>query len=180
MEKYLGVKLIDAEEAFRDFRIDKGNLESQIIPKDGRENDPDWHDGFKVIYEDGYVSWSPKEVFEKAYRRIDGLTFGLAIEALKMGRSVARKGWNGKDMFLKLNPSYPVNGFLNADRPDGPIYAKLDDNNPITDLKGGQMLSYIVIKTSGSSFYHGEGYSDYIPWVASQIDILAEDWFIIE
>lgn len=32
-------------------------------------------DGYEVMYPDGYVSWSPKDVFEKAYREIDCLDF---------------------------------------------------------------------------------------------------------
>lgn len=31
---------------------------------------PDDREGYKVIYEDGYVSWSPKEVFERCYREV--------------------------------------------------------------------------------------------------------------
>ena len=47
---------------------------------------------------DGYISWSPKEQFDNAYRSTEGgMTFGLALEALKKGMSVARHGWNGKD-----------------------------------------------------------------------------------
>lgn len=55
-----------------------------------------------MIYPDGYVSWSPEKVFEEAYRPITGCTFGLAVEALKMGFKVTRAGWNGKGMWLVL------------------------------------------------------------------------------
>ena len=48
MEKYLGVKLVQAE-------VDNNELKGN---------------GYKVIYEDGYESWSPKDVFEKAYRKV--------------------------------------------------------------------------------------------------------------
>ena len=51
----------------------------------------------------GYISWSPKTVFEKAYRECsDDLDFGDAIMHLKRGAKVARAGWNGKGMFLEL------------------------------------------------------------------------------
>lgn len=54
------------------------------------------------------------------------------------------------------------------------------DGSPnITQGNPGQMLSFIVIKTAGNSKFWGEGFSDYVPWSASQTDILAEDWFII-
>ena len=55
-------------------------------------------EGYEVTYEDGFKSWSPKSVFDAAYRPTHGLTFGLAIEALKKGFKVARAGWNGKGM----------------------------------------------------------------------------------
>lgn len=51
MEKYLGVKVIQAEPAVRT----EGGLSN---------------DGYTVIYEDGYRSWSPKNVFEKAYKEV--------------------------------------------------------------------------------------------------------------
>ena len=47
MDRYLGTKIVLAEPADRDGR-----------------------DGYMVVYEDGYTSWSPKETFERAYRRV--------------------------------------------------------------------------------------------------------------
>ena len=99
--KYLGVKIVDAEPMcefdFLNFS-DKGKaiVSSEYINREG----------YKVVYEDGYTSWSPKEVFEKAYRPITGLTFGLAIEALKQGKKVARTEWIGKDAYLLLTHVY--------------------------------------------------------------------------
>ena len=97
MKKYLGVKIVDAEPMCEfDFLkfSDKGKaiVSSEYINREG----------YKVVYEDGYTSWSPKEVFEKAYRPITGLTFGLAIEALKQGKKVARTEWIGKNAYLLL------------------------------------------------------------------------------
>ena len=63
MDKYIGVKIIKAEQ------INRGKFNKQKgveIPS----SDPCFNDeGYKVVYEDGYVSWSPKNVFEKAYRK---------------------------------------------------------------------------------------------------------------
>lgn len=61
MEMYLGVKLVWAE-PMDHFSF----LEEQGKPYSTEEN----QHGYKVVYEDGYVSWSPKDVFEKAYRKI--------------------------------------------------------------------------------------------------------------
>ena len=59
MKKYLGIKLVEAEPEYKPglrHESDTG------VPLKG--------EGYKVVYEDGYESWSPKDVFEKAYREI--------------------------------------------------------------------------------------------------------------
>ncbi len=132
MEKYLGVKLIQAEPQ----TVQDGVTPISVI------------EGYKVIYPDGYISWSPKAVFEEAYRRVDNLTFGLAIEALKKGHKVARQGWNGKGMWLKLIPA------------GNAMYCGYD------------MQDCIGMKTANNVMQPG--------WLASQTDILAEDWVIVE
>lgn len=100
----------------------------------------------------GYISWSPQEVFDRAYRPVDGLTFGLAIEALKAGKRVARAGWNGKGMWL----AYVSGGAYDV------------SYRIILDL---DLLPWIGMKTADGKF---------VPWLASQTDVLAEDWQIIE
>ena len=100
------------------------------------------------------------------------MNFSQALESLKLGSKIQREGWNGKGMYLTLVQSYPVNGHLNADSVDSEVEGK-------TQGKAGQMLSHIVMKTAGDSQYWGAGYSDYVPWLASQTDILAEDWNIL-
>lgn len=63
MEKYMGFKLIEAEPMkLGDYNKFKG----WTIPKD---EDPE-REGYKVKYSDDYISWSPKEVFEKAYMKV--------------------------------------------------------------------------------------------------------------
>ena len=128
MEKYIGVKLVMAEPAKSDIGF-------------GEE------DGYKINYPDGYKSWSPKTVFEEAYRRIDNLTFGLAIEAMKKGMKIARKGWNGKGMYITLIPA----------------------GNAM--FQGYDMQDCIGIKTADDKMQPG--------WLASQNDILAEDWEVV-
>lgn len=98
--------------------------------------------------------------------------FGAALEALKKGHRVARRGWNGKGMFLKYQEGYPINEFQQ------PVFAT---DNPEEDNKRikGSMLPFILMKVAGNSAYWGSGYSDYVPWLASQTDILAQDWEIV-
>lgn len=96
MKKYLGVKIISAEPQI------KFGLPADKDTVDELGSAPVEVDGYKVVYEDGYESWSPADVFEKAYRPIDGLTFGLALEAMKKGRIVSRKGWNNPNITCKI------------------------------------------------------------------------------
>ena len=100
------------------------------------------------------------------------MNFSQALESLKLGSKIQREGWNGKGMYLTLVQGYPVNGHLNADSVDSEVEEE-------TQGKAGQMLSHIVMKTAGDSQFWGAGYSDYVPWLASQTDILAEDWNIL-
>jgi hypothetical protein len=72
VDKYIGFKLIQAEPAWRTTCIEDGEI--VLVPKSERpckdSLSADTEDGYKVFYPDGYVSWSPKEVFEKAYMRV--------------------------------------------------------------------------------------------------------------
>lgn len=105
MRTFIGTKIVAAEPMTR---LAYNLLRKWELPAD--ENGAD--EGYLVCYQDGgkpnvegfpgYVSWSPKEQFDNAYREIGAMTFGLAIEALKKGRKVTRAGWNGKGMFLFL------------------------------------------------------------------------------
>jgi len=61
MKAYIGAKIIKAAPMDRLTFLDE-----QDQPTMHCVNKP----GYKVIYPDGYVSWSPKEVFETAYREI--------------------------------------------------------------------------------------------------------------
>ena len=111
--------------------------------------------GYRVRYPDGYESWSPKDVFEEAYRPTDAMSFGLAIEAAKKGKRIARKGWNGKRQYVELATaiSYtsPIGAVVNAEH----------------DAIGNQALAFVG--TSGVQ----------MGWLASQADMLADDWMIV-
>lgn len=74
MKKYIGTKQVEATPAIR-----KGGnvyLPEDVIP---RTMEP-VEEGYKVVYEDGYESWSPKEVFEKAYKIAETFKDRLTIE----------------------------------------------------------------------------------------------------
>ena len=86
-----------------------------------------------------------------------GLSFSAALDALKSGAKVARKGWNGKGMFLLL-----------ADEIDFHTPANLEN---FQNLEGELVLPALVMKTADNHFAVG--------WLASQADLFAEDWFIV-
>jgi hypothetical protein len=122
-------------------------------------------DGYLVEYEDGYQAWSPADAFDAAYRRTDGMPFGLAIEAAKKGLKIARKGWNGKDMWVSVSPgceSFPASSFWN------PAAASFAMSN------GGfaEVPPCFIMKTADGKIQMG--------WLASQADMLADDWYIVE
>lgn len=153
MKKYIGTKIIEAVPAIR--KGGKVYEEGKPIPK---SMDPT-EEGYKVRYHDGYESFSPKDVFEEAYRPTDCMSFGLAIEAMKKGKKVARRGWNGKGMFL-----YYV--------PEGRYPARTDAAKSIAAEDGKvDYGAYIAIKTAQGNV---------VPWLASQTDMLADDWEIVE
>jgi hypothetical protein len=88
------------------------------------------------------------------------MIFGEAIEALKEGKRVARKGWNGKGMFLAL--AYPTHSLECS--------AAVMFNRKF-DAVSLDMDNFIVMKTAGNTL---------VPWLASQTDILSEDWMIVD
>lgn len=162
MKAYIGTKLILAtpmdRAAYNDYR-------GWELPADENGDDP----GFLVEYVDGgkandprhagYISWSPTDVFECAYRPADGMPFGMAIEALKIGKKVARTGWNGKGMFLFLVPG----STFKVNRP--PLLGIYPEGTEIN------YCPHIDMKTADGKV---------VPWLASQTDVLAEDWMIVE
>ena len=100
MKTYIGTKVVNAQPLDRQSYNDMRNW---TLPEDENGADEgylvEYTDGGKPNHEgyEGYISWSPKEQFEKAYNAVEGgLDFGQALKAIKMGHHIARAGWNGK------------------------------------------------------------------------------------
>jgi hypothetical protein len=160
MKKYLGIKVVSAKPMTRDEAGKAGLIRGYS------ENDENCY-GYKVVYEDGYESWSPKTTFEKAYKEIDSLTFGEAIEALKNGKKVTRKGWNGKGMFLWLKPAANIKAEWCKDE----ALKELVNQNGGEILGLGTICMYTHDSTGRKAILTG--------WLASQSDMLSEDWEVI-
>ena len=159
LKEFIGTKIINAKPMSRlDYNIFRG----WELP--ANENGSD--EGYLVEYIDGgepntkeyqgYVSWSPKVQFENAYKQSGNLSFGDAITYLKLGYKVARTGWNGKGLTLSL---------------------KLPEEG-VNDMT----LPYIYMtypSTPASDTAPENHINARVPWLASQTDMLAEDWCLV-
>ena len=94
------------------------------------------------------------------------MDFGDAIRALKEGKKVSRAGWNGKGMWLVLVP-----GQKEVSLREGTPYA-----NALGPMTAIEILPHIDMWTTNA---HGR--RAMLPgWLASQTDMLADDWSVIE
>lgn len=105
----------------------------------------------KLTYDDGYVSYVPVEIFKRDFRINGSLTFGDALVALKAGKRVERAGWNGKGMWLKFIEPHNYN---------------ITDHNAL----GYEKRPFIIMRDAVGAV---------VPWLASQTDILANDWSVL-
>ena len=161
MKTFIGTKVIRAvamtRAAYNEFRGWKlpynENVEAEgylVEYKDCEEPNIPTHEG--------YVSWSPKKQFENDYRETNGLSFGLAVEAIKKGSKIARSGWNGKGMFVYYVPArnYPVQiGATESHFGEGSLVP---------------YNAYMAIKNVDNTVS---------TWVPSVNDVLADDWQIV-
>lgn len=79
-------------------------------------------------------------------------SFGKALDMLKGGAKVARKGWNGRGIFIELQVP--------------------DEHSKMTH-------PYIFIDTTGLKSDNPDAKRDRVPWLASQTDMLSEDWMVV-
>lgn len=129
-----------------------------------------------VTQDDGYEYVNPKDVFERKYAKVTGdmagggvnphyvpapgvtCNFCFALEWLKLGRAVARAGWNGKGMFVYLVPanSYPAQtGVAKVFFGDGALVP---------------YGAYLAIKGVDGTVN---------TWIPSISDLLADDWLFV-
>ena len=110
-------------------------------------------------------------------------TFGQALESIKQGRLVARKGWNEKGMFIFMRPAdeirvdVVVNNVKSLPFSVKEYYQQdmFDSNGvpiQITDGDVVKFTAYICMKAADGTIVNG--------WLASQTDMLAEDWQLFE
>jgi hypothetical protein len=86
------------------------------------------------------------------------MDFGQALQALKDGKKVSRSGWNGKNMFLFLVPG----STFKVNRP--PLLGIYPEGTEIN------YCPHVDMKTADGKV---------VPWLASQTDVLADDWGVV-
>lgn len=112
-------------------------------------------EGYFVVYPDGYESWCPKAQFEEAGRPIDGMTFGMAIDACRYkGAKIQRANWNGEGQYVEFAECSAV------------PYSQVEY------LSHCFIFHFVNRKTGETSIQIG--------WLASQADMAASDWRIVE
>lgn len=87
--------------------------------------------------------------------------FSEALRAVKTGIKIARSGWNGKGMYVTYKPGYPNGVACNE------ATAKAHGIDVGAEIF---YLPYLELKTADGKL---------VPWLASQTDILANDWIFV-
>lgn len=96
---------------------------------------------------------------------VETYSFGDAINFLKVGKKVARKGWNGKGMFLVLCPGSKVPSDHMRVNPVRKFYQQEGRTSVI-------IAPHIDLKAADGTYVTG--------WLASQTDMLSDDWYTVE
>lgn len=183
MKKYECIKIVEAAKiesiSFRNenatIATDEGILkvEDYLTKFKGSEEDL----GYFVRYANGYCSWSPTKVFEEGYVEVQEVEppigecdlakqnqdFGWALRELKLGGRVRRRGWNGKGMFLFL---LPAGDNISTTVIHDPSLRKVIEEETGRDTFDA--LGSIRMWTADKKVLTG--------WLASQTDMLSEDW----
>jgi hypothetical protein len=130
------------------------------------------HDYLGELIRDNLVEDTPKasdladDVWDILHKEnvFSNMTFGQAIEAMKRGKKVARAGWNGKGMYLWLLPAANVKA----------EWCKEEHLKALAEQNGGEIecLGSIRMKTADNKVLTG--------WLASQTDMLSDDWVIVD
>ena len=87
--------------------------------------------------------------------------FSEALRAVKTGIKIARSGWNGKNMYITYKPGYPDGIACNKATAEA---HGIEEGTTIV------YLPYLEMKTADNKL---------VPWLASQTDILANDWIFV-
>ena len=168
MTPFIGTKLVNATPMTLG---DYNTLQGWVLPEGQDPNTlgylVEYTDGGKPNHKDfaGYISWSPNTVFDGSYQSSGAMSFGHAIELAKLGMKVARAGWNGKGMWVIYNAGSA--GETHA-MFEGSVYKK-------HGVDECEILPHFDMYT-----VNAEGRRAMLPgWLASQSDMIANDWSVV-
>ena len=102
-------------------------------------------------------------------------SFGQALNSIQRGRLVTRQGWNGKGMFIFERPedSLPTNMIVNQVKSLPESFKRwVSDNYGDSEADKIKFTAYLCMKAADGTVVNG--------WLASQTDMLANDWMIGE
>ena len=158
--KYIGVKIVEAEP------MDV----AEAVKAGYRGADPSIYGrGFEVTYPGGYKSWCPYNEFMAYNRPSKGMPFGHAIEAARQGNKITRVSWNRKNMFVVMMPALNLLPFNTQD-----TKRKVNDRT-------AKFIGEDVPLNCVPYFAMYAANKDWVPgWLASQTDMLADDWQVVE
>ena len=154
--KYIRVNYVDAEPMkFGDFKAK--------FPLSGGANQPrpDDEEGYVITYRKGepneYVSWCPKKEFDQVSSPVPehGMSFGMAIDACRYGNAkIQRRNWNGIGQYVEYRKCATLNE------------QGVEDNSKC-------FVFHFVNRNTGETGIQ-------VGWLASQADLAASDWMIVE
>ena len=107
--------------------------------------------------------------FKYLRKMVENLNYGQALEALKEGKRVSRKGWNGKGMFIFQRPADKL------DKDFIPKVKSLPETVKTFLIEQGrdiEFLAYLCMWSATGEVVNG--------WLASQTDMLSNDWCILD
>ena len=161
MLAYVGTKLINAKPMTR---LEYNTFRGWVLPSNENGTDK----GYLVEYVNSttsntemyerYVTWSPKVEFEDAYVSADGLPFGLAVNAAKLGMRIARAGWNGSGMFA----FYVAASVFKVNRK--PLLGIFEEG---TEIRYRAHMDLVAADGTVGT------------WAPSNSDSLAMDWYVV-
>jgi hypothetical protein len=170
-KEYIGTKRINATPMTRS---EYNTYRGWDLPENEDGND----EGYLIEYLDGgkpnhpnhagYISWSPKDVFNLNYQCSGSMTFGHALELAQAGYKIARAGWNGKNMFVVYMPGMLLAA---ANSTEADIKVNARTSKFVGEDKALEVLPYYAMYTADGKWLPG--------WLASQSDMNAADWCVL-
>lgn len=159
--KYIRSHIVEAEPCTL------GEWEAKTGKKWNEADRPRSDEGYKCDYPDGYSGWCPKAEFEKVSSPVENMTFGQAIDACRYrGAKIQRVNWNGEGQFVVYQDCATL-------FPLTPEQRKEASPEPMLEATSACFVFHFVNRKTGETGIQ-------VGWLASQADMAANDWRIVE